>query len=60
MVVFAHSLATVQNADVIFVFGEGKLLEQGTHIDLLKSRSVYWQMVSAGFGCSHLGRYDLY
>jgi ATP-binding cassette, subfamily B (MDR/TAP), member 1 len=57
MVVVAHRLATVQNADVIFVFGEGKLVEQGTHTELLKKRSVYWQMVSAGFGYSQLGHY---
>ena len=46
MVVVAHRLATVQNADVIFVLGEGKLLEQGNHKELLKKRGVYWQMVS--------------
>jgi ATP-binding cassette, subfamily B (MDR/TAP), member 1 len=45
MVVVAHRLATVQNADVIFVLGEGKLLEQGSHTELLKKRGVYWQMV---------------
>lgn len=44
MVVVAHRLATVQNADVIFVLGEGKLLEQGSHVELLKKRGVYWQM----------------
>ena len=47
MVVVAHRLATVQNADVIFVLGEGgKLLEQGNHVELLKKKGVYWQMVS--------------
>lgn len=45
MVVVAHRLATVQNADVIFVLGEGKLLEKGSHVELLKKRGVYWQMV---------------
>ncbi|OAA77179.1 ABC transporter, transmembrane domain, type 1 [Akanthomyces lecanii RCEF 1005] len=44
MVVVAHRLATVQNADVIFVLGEGGLLEQGSHQELLKKRGVYWQM----------------
>ncbi|EGX93735.1 ABC multidrug transporter, putative [Cordyceps militaris CM01] len=44
MVVVAHRLATVQNADVIFVLGEGRLLEQGSHWELLKKRGVYWQM----------------
>lgn len=42
----AHRLATVQNADVIFVFGEGGVLEIGNHQSLLKDRGVYYQMVS--------------
>lgn len=56
MVVVAHRLATVQNADVIFVLGEGKLLEKGSHAELLKKRGVYWNMVrvfiSPGFRAS--------
>ncbi|KAI0430056.1 multidrug resistance protein [Xylaria sp. FL1042] len=44
MVVVAHRLATVQNADVIFVLGEGKVLEQGSHNELLKKKGVYWNM----------------
>ncbi|KAI1111343.1 P-loop containing nucleoside triphosphate hydrolase protein [Nemania sp. NC0429] len=44
MVVVAHRLATVQNADVIFVLGEGKVLEQGSHAELLRRRGVYWNM----------------
>ncbi|KAK8020126.1 abc transporter transmembrane region protein [Apiospora arundinis] len=44
MVVVAHRLATVQNADVIFVLGEGKVLEQGNHAELLKKKGVYWNM----------------
>ncbi|KAI1176837.1 P-loop containing nucleoside triphosphate hydrolase protein [Nemania sp. FL0916] len=44
MVVVAHRLATVQNADVIFVLGEGKVLERGSHVELLKKKGVYWNM----------------
>ncbi|KAF4947794.1 hypothetical protein FGADI_10127 [Fusarium gaditjirri] len=44
MVVVSHRLATVQNADVIFVLGEGKLIEKGSHRELLAARGVYWQM----------------
>ncbi|WYZ43676.1 hypothetical protein EsH8_VII_000112 [Colletotrichum jinshuiense] len=44
MVCVAHRLATVQNADVIFVFGEGKVIEKGTHQELLKLQGVYWHM----------------
>lgn len=46
MLVVAHRLATVQNADVIFVLGDGQLLEHGNHAELLKRRGVYWNMVS--------------
>lgn len=49
MVVVAHRLATVQNADVIFVLGEGKVLEHGNHAELLKRRGVYWNMVNDPF-----------
>ena len=46
MVMIAHRLATVQNADVIFVLGEGgRLLEKGNHSALLQKRGVYYQMV---------------
>jgi ATP-binding cassette subfamily B (MDR/TAP) protein 1 len=38
MVVVAHRLATVQNADIIFVLGEGKVLETGDHNQ--KTRSL--------------------
>jgi ATP-binding cassette subfamily B (MDR/TAP) protein 1 len=43
----AHRLATVQKADVIFVMGGGKVLEKGDHQELLRKRSVYWQMCQA-------------
>ncbi|KKZ60872.1 hypothetical protein EMCG_04463 [[Emmonsia] crescens] len=44
VVVVAHRLATVQNADVIFVFSEGGILEVGDHSTLLKRRGTYYQM----------------
>ncbi|OJD17431.1 hypothetical protein AJ78_02456 [Emergomyces pasteurianus Ep9510] len=44
VVVVAHRLATIQNADIIFVFGEGGILEVGTHSALLKQRGTYYQM----------------
>jgi ABC-type multidrug transport system fused ATPase/permease subunit len=50
MVVVAHRLSTVQNADVIFVLGEGKVLETGDHNTLLRKRGVYYQMVSVCMG----------
>lgn len=46
MVVVAHRLATVQNADVIFVLGDGRVVEKGDHASLLKKKGLYYQMVS--------------
>ena len=51
--VIAHRLATVRDADEIVVMGEGCLLEQGTHQELLANRSAYarllhFQMNSGG------------
>ncbi|KAI2602444.1 P-loop containing nucleoside triphosphate hydrolase protein [Hypoxylon sp. NC1633] len=47
MIVVAHRLATIQNADVIFVLGDGQVLESGTHIALLQKRGVYFGMCQA-------------
>ena len=47
MVVVAHRLATVQNADVIFVIGNGKVAETGDHATLLRKRGLYYQMVGS-------------
>lgn len=55
VVVVAHRLATVQNADVIFVFGEGGIVEVGNHQSLLRRRGTYYQMVSLDFS-SHFSR----
>ncbi|GKT49827.1 ABC transporter BEA3 [Colletotrichum spaethianum] len=52
MICVAHRLATVQNADIIFVLGEGKVLEKGTHHELLKMQGVYWHMVSLTLKCT--------
>lgn len=46
MVVVAHRLATVQNADVIFVLSDGRVMEKGDHATLVRKRGLYYQMVS--------------
>jgi ATP-binding cassette subfamily B (MDR/TAP) protein 1 len=46
MIVVAHRLATVQNADVIFVMDKGRVVERGSHGELVGKRGVYWKMVS--------------
>ncbi|KAK3401641.1 P-loop containing nucleoside triphosphate hydrolase protein [Sordaria brevicollis] len=47
MIMVAHRLATIQNADVIFVLGDGRVLEKGNHATLLKMRGSYYQMCLA-------------
>lgn len=44
VLMIAHRLSTVQNADCIYVLREGKIVEQGTHNSLLKRQGVYTQM----------------
>lgn len=43
-IVVAHRLSTIQNADIIFVMGEGRVVEKGSHRVLLARKGVYWQM----------------
>lgn len=45
MIAVAHRLSTIQNADIIFVLDGGKVVEKGTHTELLEKRKVYWDMV---------------
>lgn len=40
-IVIAHRLTTVKNADCIFVLDEGKLIESGTHLELLQRGGQY-------------------
>ncbi|ANB12244.1 ATP-binding cassette alpha-factor transporter STE6 [Sugiyamaella lignohabitans] len=41
----AHRLSTIQKADIIYVFDEGKILESGSHQQLLANRSKYYELV---------------
>jgi len=45
--VIAHRLSTVVNADRIVVIQDGKIVEQGTHAELLTLGGVYWELYSA-------------
>ncbi|KAF1996643.1 leptomycin B resistance protein pmd1 [Amniculicola lignicola CBS 123094] len=47
IIAVAHRLATIQKADVIYVVGSGKVLEEGDHQGLLRKRGIYWQMCQA-------------
>ena len=45
VVVIAHRLSTVRNADNIIVLSKGKIVEQGTHNDLVAARGAYYELV---------------
>ncbi|HIX17730.1 MAG TPA: ABC transporter ATP-binding protein/permease [Candidatus Gemmiger faecavium] len=42
--VIAHRLSTVQNADAIMVLDHGRIIERGTHEDLIKLKGTYYQL----------------
>jgi ATP-binding cassette subfamily B protein/subfamily B ATP-binding cassette protein MsbA len=48
-IVIAHRLSTVRNADWIFVLEEGRIVEQGTHTDLLARQGVYHDLYERQF-----------
>jgi ATP-binding cassette subfamily B protein len=50
--VIAHRLSTITHCDNIMVIDEGKLVEQGTHYELLDEHGIYaslWNIQSGGF-----------
>jgi ABC-type multidrug transport system fused ATPase/permease subunit len=44
-IVIAHRLSTVRNADKIIIFKEGKVVDIGSHLELLRKNSEYREMV---------------
>ncbi|PKQ61165.1 ABC transporter ATP-binding protein [Labilibaculum manganireducens] len=45
VVVVAHRLSTVKNADNIIVLDKGEIVEKGTHTELTSKRGMYYQLV---------------
>ncbi len=47
--VIAHRLSTIRDVDRILVLDRGRVVEEGTHEDLLARRGAYWKLVQLQF-----------
>jgi ATP-binding cassette subfamily B protein len=45
----AHRLSTIRNADTIVVMDAGRIVEQGSHAELLERRGFYYRLYTSQF-----------
>jgi len=55
MLIVAHRLSTIQHADNIIVLSHGKILEQGTHQQLLAEHGRYYQLYTLQYHKEQMG-----
>jgi len=48
-IAIAHRLSTIMAADVIYAIDRGRIVEQGTHNELLKTRGLYARLYEEQF-----------
>jgi len=53
-IVIAHRLSTIENADEILVMEDGKVLERGSHAELIERQGAYYQLHSLQFNGGEL------
>lgn len=47
--VIAHRLSTVKNSDCIMVMEQGRIIERGTHDELIAAKGRYYQLYTGNF-----------
>ncbi|MBV9594365.1 MAG: ABC transporter ATP-binding protein, partial [Actinobacteria bacterium] len=47
--VIAHRLSTIRDADLILMMEAGRIVEQGSHSELLAARGAYFRLYNAQF-----------
>lgn len=52
VLVIAHRLSTIQNSDAIMVMADGRIIERGTHHDLIEEKGQYFQLYNST--CSNI------
>jgi len=51
-IVIAHRLSTIREADSILVLDRGRIVEQGSHDELVASKGAYYELVSKQYELS--------
>ena len=47
--IIAHRLSTIKDADIIMVIDHGKIVEKGSHDELLKMKGYYYDLYQSQF-----------
>jgi ATP-binding cassette subfamily B protein len=53
--IIAHRLSTIQNADRILVIDKGRIIEEGSHKELIGQKSYYWKLHQSQYQSLEVG-----